>query len=77
MRRVDVFFYGLFMDERILREKGFEPANVELASIDDMSLRIGQRFSCSHAWCPNLWSPDVAEDRRAGSALFRTGRPGV
>jgi hypothetical protein len=42
-RRVDVFFYGLFMDEDLLRSKGLQPENVELASLPGMTLRIGER----------------------------------
>jgi len=28
-RRADVFFYGLFMDQELLRSKGLEPESVE------------------------------------------------
>jgi len=42
-RRVEVFFYGLFMDEEILRGKGLEPEGGEIAAIDGFALRIGQR----------------------------------
>jgi hypothetical protein len=42
-RRADVFFYGLFMDEDLLRSKGLAPEGVELASVPGWSLRIGQR----------------------------------
>jgi hypothetical protein len=42
-RRVNVFFYGLFMDERVLREKGINPVNRRLASVDNFSLVIGAR----------------------------------
>jgi Gamma-glutamyl cyclotransferase, AIG2-like len=42
-RRADVFFYGLFMDEELLRAKGLQPEQVEQASIAGMSLKIGQR----------------------------------
>jgi Gamma-glutamyl cyclotransferase, AIG2-like len=42
-RRADVFFYGLFMDEGLLRSKGLQPTNVELASLLGMTLRIGER----------------------------------
>lgn len=43
MRRADVFFYGLFMDEELLRAKGLEPQGTELAAVDGFGLRIGQR----------------------------------
>ena len=42
-RRVDVFFYGLFMDKELLRKKGFAPSNESLASVHGFALRIGQR----------------------------------
>jgi len=42
-RQVDVFFYGLFMDQELLRSKGLEPQNSEIASVSGLALRIGQR----------------------------------
>ena len=42
-RNADVFFYGLFMDEELLRAKGLIPQRAELASVDGLALRIGQR----------------------------------
>ncbi len=42
-RRADVFFYGLFMDQEILRDKGLTPQNREIASVSGLALRIGQR----------------------------------
>lgn len=41
--RVDVFFYGLFMDETLLREKGMNPLNRRLSSVENFSLVIGAR----------------------------------
>ena len=38
-----IFFYGLFMDESILKEKGFHPTSPVLAYIDGYCLRIGER----------------------------------
>jgi Gamma-glutamyl cyclotransferase, AIG2-like len=43
VRRVDVFFYGLFMDKALLREKGCAPTNERIASVHGFALRIGQR----------------------------------
>lgn len=42
-RRVDVFFYGLFMDVELLRGKGLTPEDAEVGWVPGMSLRIGQR----------------------------------
>ncbi|HYJ45051.1 MAG TPA: gamma-glutamylcyclotransferase family protein [Pyrinomonadaceae bacterium] len=42
-RRIDVFFYGLFMDDTLLREKGMNPRNRRIASVENFSLIIGAR----------------------------------
>jgi hypothetical protein len=43
MRKIDVFFYGLFMDENLLRAKGVAAAHLRPASVAGFQLRIGQR----------------------------------
>lgn len=42
-RRIDCFFYGLFMDARVLRQAGTEPSDFRRAWVADFALRIGQR----------------------------------
>ena len=42
-RRLDGFFYGLFMDVEILRGHGVQPVNASRAYVDDFALRIGNR----------------------------------
>ncbi|HET6837410.1 MAG TPA: gamma-glutamylcyclotransferase family protein [Gemmatimonadales bacterium] len=42
-RPADVFFYGLFMDQELLRSKGLRPERVERGSVEGLALRIGQR----------------------------------
>ena len=42
-RRVDGFFYGLFMDLDVLRNSGVAPASALRAYVDDFALRIGNR----------------------------------
>jgi hypothetical protein len=42
-RSIDVFFYGLFMDEALLREKGVNPKARRVASVEDFCLVIGAR----------------------------------
>lgn len=39
----DFFFYGLFMDEALLREKGLQPRAGRKAAVPGMRLRIGAR----------------------------------
>ena len=38
----DVFFYGLYMDEEILKSKNVEPRNKRIAVADGYELRIGK-----------------------------------
>lgn len=42
-RRIDVFFYGLFMDDALLRDKGMKPMNRRRAFVENFSLVIGAR----------------------------------
>jgi len=42
-RRIEVFFYGLFMDADLLRTKGVEPVKIRPACAPGFALRIGQR----------------------------------
>ena len=43
LRRIDVFFYGLFMDESLLLAKGIKPQHRRLASLENFRLVIGER----------------------------------
>ena len=43
MSIVKIFFYGLFMDERLLATKGIRPSQVSLGFVDGYRLRIGER----------------------------------
>jgi hypothetical protein len=45
---VRVFFYGLFMDERLLAKKGIEPSEVSLGFVGGYALRIGERATLVH-----------------------------
>lgn len=42
-RRIDAFFYGLFMDIDVLRDCGVVPINPRRAYVENFALRIGQR----------------------------------
>lgn len=38
-----VFFYGLFMDELLLKDKGLNPSKAFMASVHGYNLKIGER----------------------------------
>ena len=40
---IDIFFYGLFMDQDLLLDKGLNPSNPRQGFVDEFGLRIGQR----------------------------------
>jgi hypothetical protein len=42
-RRIDAFFYGLFMDVDMLKQNAVEAANIRRAFVANFALRIGQR----------------------------------
>ena len=48
-RSADVFFYGLFMDQELLQSKGIQPERVEVAWVDGLELRIGQRAALARS----------------------------
>ena len=73
VRRIDVFFYGLFMDDALLREKGIDPVDRRMASLQNFCLVIGARatlvpcvgrsvygvlFSLTHAEVDALYSEE-------------------
>jgi Gamma-glutamyl cyclotransferase, AIG2-like len=85
-RRVDVFFYGLFMDETLLRAQGLEPQGAEQATVRGFALRIGQRatlvpgadgtvhgmvFSLTLAELSKLYSEPSVEAYRPHAVLAR------
>jgi len=42
-RRIEVFFYGLFMDVERLHAQGAHPINIRSASVPGFALRLGKR----------------------------------
>jgi hypothetical protein len=79
VKRIDVFFYGLFMDEALLRVKGLNPKNRRIAFVDNVSLVIGARasliaragkrvhgvlFSLTHGEVDQLYSETTVRDYR-------------
>lgn len=84
MRKIDVFFYGLFMDEDLLRSKGVTPTNLRPASVFGFQLRIGKRAtlvpsptdrvygllaSLSHAELERLYSEPSVQAYRPEAVL--------
>jgi len=79
-RRIGVFFYGLFMDEELLRAQGVQPTGPRRASVRGFTLRIGRRATlvpesgaCAHGVLMEL-SHDEIERLYAGPGV-RMYRP--
>lgn len=83
-RRIDAFFYGLFMDREILRNAGVEPTNPRRAYVDGFTLRVGQRatlvpwpggraygmlFALTHAELDRLYAAPGLEQYHAEAVL--------
>ena len=83
-RRIDAFFYGLFMDIKVLRDCGVAPINPRRAFVENFALRIGQRatlvpsaggraygmlFELTHAELERLYSAPGLERYRAEAVL--------
>ena len=86
-RRVDGFFYGLFMDSDILAESGIVAASPRHAYVDDYALRIGRRatliptagaraygmvFALSHNDLDTLYTAPGLEQYRPEAVLAHT-----
>src|SRR6185437_4255184 len=85
-RRIEVFFYGLFMDEELLRSKGVHPVNVRMAAVPGFELRTGQRatlqnanacawgvlMQLTHAEVEQLYSEPSVQAYRAEAVLAQT-----
>ena len=87
-RRIDVFFYGLFMDEALLRDKGVDPQNPRQACIEKFRLVIGARatlvpcgngtvygvlFALTHAEIDALYSEASVSVYRPEAVLAQPG----
>ena len=92
VRRIDVFFYGLFRDETLLREKGTNPVDRRMASVENFRLVIGTRaslvpyagttvhgviFSLTHSEVDALYSEDSVSVYRPEAVLARLVDGGV
>ena len=86
-RKIDGFFYGLFMDAEVLRQAGTAPSNFRRAYVDDFALRIGRRatlvpspgaraygmlIALTHAELVSLYSTPGLEDYRPEALVVRS-----
>jgi hypothetical protein len=86
-RRIDAFFYGLFMDDEVLRKSGAAPGDPRRAFVEDFALRIGQRatlvpsagsraygmlFALTHAELDRLYAAPGLDAYRPEAVLVRT-----
>jgi len=74
-RRVDGFFYGLFMDATILRENGAVPANPRRTYVDGFALRIGNRATLVAARGARAYGMLIALTQAELQQLY--GAPGL
>jgi hypothetical protein len=85
-RRIEAFFYGLFMDPDVLQEGGVAPVNPRRAWVDDFALRIGARatllpspgaraygmlFALTHAELDRLYAAPGLEHYRPEAILAK------
>jgi hypothetical protein len=74
-RRVDGFFYGLFMDPATLRDNGVVPDNPRRAYVDDFALRIGHRATLIRSRGARAYGMLIAVTHRELEHLY--GAPGL
>jgi len=79
-RRISVFFYGLFMDEELLRTKGIRPTSPRQARVRGFALRIGRRATlvpdpdaCAHGILMELSQEEI--ERLYAEPSVRMYRP--
>jgi hypothetical protein len=88
LRRIDVFFYGLFMDEALLQAKGVIPQQRRLAVLHNFRLMIGERatlvpssgqavhgviFSLTHAEIDSLYAESSVSVYRPEAVIATVG----
>ncbi len=54
-RPIDVFFYGLFMDQAALKAQGLTPSDPRIASVTGFKLHIGNRATLVLAQGGEVW----------------------
>jgi hypothetical protein len=72
---IDVFFYGLYMDESVLAGAGVTPRSPRKAKADGFALRIGKRATLVRAPDGMVWGVVFALTPGELAALY--GAPGL
>lgn len=67
---IDVFFYGLYMDEEVLRSLRVEPRQPRVAFVDGYRLRIGKRATLTLAAGARAWGMVYALTEAEVEALY-------
>ena len=64
---MNVFFYGLFMDEQLLAAKGIAPSDMRMGYVDGFCLRIGARATLMRSKDDRAYGVlmDIAPDEAA------------
>lgn len=69
-RRIDGFFYGLFMDVGVLRNSAVAPVNPRKAYVDGFALRIGNRATLVPAASARAYGMVIALTRPELEKLY-------
>ena len=67
---MQVFFYGLFMDESILRKNGLQPSDPRIGYLDHYVLKIGNRASLLPKENERSWGVVMDVDQKAIQELY-------
>ena len=74
-RRIDGFFYGLFMDIGVLRNSGVVPVNPRKAYVDGFALRVGNRATLIPSAGSRAYGMLIALTHQELGSLY--GAPGL
>lgn len=72
---MEVFFYGLFMDEQLLAKKGVSVSGIRPGFLDGYGLRIGQRATLVRDPKRRAWGVVMTITAREAELLY--AEPGV
>lgn len=67
---MNVFFYGLFMDEALLARKGIFPSNTATGHVDGFALHIGARATLLHSAGARAYGIVMTVDPEEAKALY-------